>query len=259
MIDGDRLHRFLARLLGWSNTQAIDHALRSIQLAAAHRAHLVLCGDGDLVPIAYALHQRAIGANRAFIVCDPRRRVSPASVRSPTNHNTGVAAVNAARGGSLCVRSSRLPRDFLSAMAVIRDPDAHIQLVVCADHRNVGDALLVIPAPIIIPPLVSRTNELPRIVDECALDAVSALGADPESFIDQDRAWVMRYEASSLWAIEKATLRLVALRASASVSNAATRLGIAPVSLSRWIGRREIPGFDASARACRSTGVASVR
>jgi hypothetical protein len=41
--------------------------------------------------------------------------------------------------------------------------------------------------------------------------------------------------------IEKATLRLVAIRESRNLSSAAARLGMAPVSLSRWIGRRKLP------------------
>ena len=50
------LRGYLGRWLGWTNTSAIDHALRSIDLARKHRAQLVLCGDGDLVPLAYGLH-----------------------------------------------------------------------------------------------------------------------------------------------------------------------------------------------------------
>jgi len=41
--------------------------------------------------------------------------------------------------------------------------------------------------------------------------------------------------------IEKATLRLVAIRESRNLSSAAAPLGMAPVSLSRWIGRRKLP------------------
>jgi hypothetical protein len=40
---------------------------------------------------------------------------------------------------------------------------------------------------------------------------------------------------------EKATLRLVAIRASRNMSGAAERLGMAPVSLSRWLDRRKLP------------------
>jgi DNA-binding protein Fis len=45
----------------------------------------------------------------------------------------------------------------------------------------------------------------------------------------------------SLSAIEKAVLRCVALRSSTNMSRAAARLGMAPVSLSRWLERRRQP------------------
>jgi len=81
----DELRAYLGRLLGWSNTGGVAHALRSIELAREHRAQLVLCGPGDLVPLAYGLHRRAFGGDTPFIVCDPRRGNTPASVRSPAN------------------------------------------------------------------------------------------------------------------------------------------------------------------------------
>jgi hypothetical protein len=85
MSSAEDLRGYLGRLLGWANTSAIDHALRSIELAREHRAQLVLCGHGDLVSLAYGQHRRALGANTPFIVCDPRRGNTHASVRSPAN------------------------------------------------------------------------------------------------------------------------------------------------------------------------------
>jgi hypothetical protein len=234
----DSLRGFLSRLLGWTNTDAVDQAIRSIELAVGHHAHLVLRGPGDLVPIARALHRRTIGADRPFIVCDTRRRDVPASVRSPANRDSGVVAFQAARGGSLCVRIRRLPRDFSSVRALIRAPDACVQFIICAGHRHADDILLTMPAPIIFPPLQTRRSEVPRIVDEYAIDAIKALGARPECLTADDRAWVVEHQASSLSEIEKATLRLVALRVSANTSIAAARLGMAPVSLFRWMERR---------------------
>src|SRR5690242_5078432 len=102
------MRAFLARMLGWSNERAVDLALRSLTLALDHRAALVLCGEGDLVPIAWTLHRHTLGADRPFIVCDPRRGTQAASVRSPASRASGVAAFEAAIGGSLCVRSRRL-------------------------------------------------------------------------------------------------------------------------------------------------------
>ena len=54
--------------------------------------------------------------------------------------------------------------------------------------------------------------------------------------------------------IEKATLRLVAIRSSRNVSAAAARLGMAPVSLSRWIGRRTLPPMPAASASIRNVG-----
>jgi hypothetical protein len=59
---------FLARILGWSDDRAIvvNRAQRSIRLAATRHAALVLCGEGDLVPIAAALHRRVLGPSAPF-------------------------------------------------------------------------------------------------------------------------------------------------------------------------------------------------
>ena len=95
----DELRAFLARVLGWSNEHAVDLALRSLALALDHRATLMVCGEGDMVPIAWALHRRTLGLNRPFIVCDPRRGTKAASVRSPASCASGIAALARARPG----------------------------------------------------------------------------------------------------------------------------------------------------------------
>ena len=97
--------------------------------------------------------------------------------------------------------------------------------------------------PIVIPSLSDRRSEIDRIIDEYAEDAITELAAPRASYLPVDHAWVREHASSSLAEIEKATLRLVALRASRNLSHAAARLGMAAVSLSRWIGRRELP-FD---------------
>jgi hypothetical protein len=235
------LRGFLARLLGWRSdrTEVVDRALRSIRMAATRRTALVLCGDGDLVPTARSIHRHALGGDRPFIVCDPRRRRSKATVRSAENYETGMEALAAAYGGSLCVRNRRLPRDFEQVVAALRTSDARVQLVVCAGHSD--DCRSYLASPITVPSLAGREAELDRIIDEYAEDAVGELGAPRVGFLSVDHAWVRKHAASSLLEIEKATLRLVALRHSRNLSHAAARLGMAPVSLSRWIGRREMP------------------
>jgi hypothetical protein len=233
------LRGFLARVLGWMNELAIESALRSIEFATAHRAQLVLCGAGDLVPIACALHRRTHGADRPFVLCDPCRGNTPASVRAPANHRSGVAAIAAAAGGSLCVRSARPPEDFSSMLPHLRNA-GDVQYIVCCDEDEATHPLLVRPAPIQIPSLKYRGVELPRIVDEYAQDAIALLGVCRACFTERDRAWVVAHEASSFSEIEKTTLRLVALKASANTRIAAQRLGMAGASLGRWARHRNL-------------------
>jgi hypothetical protein len=235
------LRGFLARLLGWRRERAgaIDHALRSLRLAATRRVALVLRGDGDLLPIAHAIHRRALGADRPFIVCDPRRRRGSATIRSPENYETGMPALAAATGGSLCVRSPRLPKDFREVIVALHAPSSQVQLVICDQSPGICGAYLAVP--ITVPPLTSRADEVDRIITEYAEDALAEVGLRLTSFPPADREWVRLHSASSMPDIEKATLRLVAIRESRNLSAAAARLGMAPVSLARWIGRRTLP------------------
>jgi hypothetical protein len=239
------LRAFLARLLGWTNNRVVDLALRSVELATSRRVTLVLRGAEDLVPIAQSLHRRALGAELPFVVCDPRRGDVSASVRSPANYGSGVRAVAAAIGGTLCVRARRPPDDFPEVRSRLRDAD-DVMLIVCVETDDDDGPLLIRPAPIHVPPIATRHAGIPRIIDEYARDAIAELDASSEAFTGDDRAWVRAHAAGSLSEIEKATLRLVALHASRNASAAAARLGMAPVSLQRWIGRRCPPACGAT-------------
>ena len=64
--DDAALRAFLARILGYEPTLAIEHALRSIDLGVTRRVTLVLVGDTDMVLIALTLHRRTLGADRPF-------------------------------------------------------------------------------------------------------------------------------------------------------------------------------------------------
>lgn len=236
------LRPFLARLLGWASDEAIDRAPHSLDLAANHRAHLVLQGAEDLVPIAQSLHRRVLGVDRPFIVCDPRRGNVRASVRSPANHESGVDAFCAASCGSICLRRSRLPDDFAAIVPRLRRCHDVQYIIVCSHIDDDADPLLVLPAPIQVPSLASRTHDLERVVEEYASDAVAELNAREACFTPLDRRWILEH-AKSLTEIEKTTVRVVALRMSRNLSDAAARLGMAPVSLWRWILRRNLRTF----------------
>ena len=133
----------------------VDHALRSIRMAATRRTAIVLHG--------------------VFIVCDPRRRQSGATIRSPENYVTGMPAFAAATGGSLCVRGLRLPKDFSSVVTALRNPNSRVRLVICAQKPEDWKGYL--PAPITVPPLADRRAELDQIITQYAEDAIAELGA----------------------------------------------------------------------------------
>jgi hypothetical protein len=248
------LRTFIARILGWASDRAVtvDHALRSLRMAAARRCALVIRGRRDLVPIAHALHRHAFGADRPFVVCDPRRQEAKESVRAAANYESAAAAFEAAADGSLCVWDSRLPRDFPDVLDRFREPEPRVRLIVCSPRRGGANTLLAVP--IEVPPLAGRTRELRRIVEAYGLDALAELGAPRSSFTAADRDWVLAHEARSLADIEKATLRLVALRTAGNVNRAAARLGMAHVSLARWIGRRKLPIRAGGSRDPARTG-----
>jgi hypothetical protein len=172
------LRSFRARLLGWTTDRevVVEHAVRSIELAIDQSSALVVLGEFDLVPIAYALHRRMLGADAPFVLSDRRRGSTPASVRAAMNQGSGVAALEAARGGSLCVRFQRLPCDFSSVVVQLRSTE-DTRLILVGDGRYDTHPFLVLPAPIRIPSLRVRTKELARIIDEFAADAIAELSA----------------------------------------------------------------------------------
>jgi hypothetical protein len=220
----------------------VERAVRSAELAATHRAALVLLAETDFVSIALALHRVTRGALAPFVLCDPLLRDTPASARLPANHANGVAALAAAAGGSLCLRSWRLPFDFVATVERARDLACDLQIIIYGEERHLSNPFLILPAPIWVPSLQTRTRELPRIVMEYAIDAIVELGVPETSFTEADRQWVLEHAATMTWAgIQEATRRLVALRASPSLSHAAERLGMPEVWLRRWSRRQKMP------------------
>ena len=236
------LRGFLGRIIGWKTEQtaAVDLGLRSLRLWAAHRATLVICGADDLVMIARSLHRRALGLDRPFILCDPRRKQSPENVRNAENYDEGLRALAPATRGTLCVWAERPPHDFDAVKRALQDPDNRVHLTLCA--RDAAEASAFDSAPITIPILAQRAAELPRVVEEYADDAVAELGFTLSLFTREDRDWVLANESASLPEIEKATARLLAIRHDdGNLNRAAARLGMARMSLYKWIGRRKLP------------------
>lgn len=230
------LRAFCGRLVGWADelTNIVDSVMDTLFTAVARRTPIALRGTSDLVPIAYALHRQLLGSDRPFVVCDPRRHEGDGSVRSPPNRRTGLLALDAAAGGSVCIRTNRLPQDFEALVAMLRENSLAMLFVCLHGHDPVRDLLY---PPIEIPSLAQRLPDLERLLDEFLVEAAAALDVGAVRLSERTRSFVLRGVAS-LADLEKTALRLVAIASSRNMSQAAERLHIAPVSLSRWVCRR---------------------
>ncbi|TMQ10875.1 MAG: hypothetical protein E6J91_24855 [Deltaproteobacteria bacterium] len=193
----------------------VDHALRAVRQLVAQRSPLILHGEGDLISIAAALHRLALGEAAPFVVCDPRRGNTPASVRSAASFAHGIEAFVAAIGGSVCIRRKCVPPDLGELMQRLLAPESEVRLFVCASPSRTPAITFTSSMTVELPPLPLRENEIPRIIEDYAADSARTL---PE--------------------IAKGTLRVVALNTSPSFTDAAKCLGMAQVSLVRWVGRR---------------------
>jgi DNA-binding NtrC family response regulator len=151
-----------------------------------------------------------------------------------------VAALEAARGGSLCVPRTGLPHDFPSMVAAVRDPAASVQLIVCGPVNHAEHPYLILPVPIQVPSIAARAADLSRIVDEYAHDAIATLGAFQRDYTDADRTWISDRYANTWGEIEMTTMRLIAVRSAPSVEEAARRLGIKYPTLRRWLHNHRV-------------------
>ena len=134
----------------------------------------------------------------------------------------------------------RLPQaPWDSAVIGTAESCSRVQLIVCAESRQHTKPYHI--EPIVIPPLSSRPQEIPRIIDEYADEAAAAVSAAVH-LTAADRDWILRSSSASISEIEKGTRRLLAIRNHDDNTAAAARsLGMAPISLARWIGRRALP------------------
>lgn len=228
----------LARMIGWSagRAESVDLALRMLRLAAARRAIFVLCGEPNLVPLAEELHRLTRTEARPFVLCDPRRQASDDTERFTRCVTDGLTAVAQAFDGTVCIDDRRRPADLVLALEEWRRPACAAQLVILA--KNARKAEVYTPAPVVIPPLRSRREELDRIVFEYEWEAVQRLGLDAMELTAVQRSWIRDRCGESLPEIQKAALRLIAIRHTGSITGAAALLRISRVGLGRWLERR---------------------
>jgi len=233
------LRSALARMLGWSDSaaEAIDLALRAIRFAAQRRMTLVLCG-ADLVPLAEELHRLTLTAERPFVLCNPRRSTNETTWNRTRCAATGSAALEEAVGGTVCLTARHLPSDLRTLMRGLRRPECQTQLVVCSERTT--EAEVFNAAPIVIPPLASRKEEIERIIEEYARDAGEPRGLGQQWLSQAEQTWI-RTNMTTLALIQKATTRLAAIRQAGSMTQGAARLGISHVAMLKWLRTHNFP------------------
>jgi len=232
------LRRALARMLGWSAARAgsIDEAMRLLRLAASGRAILVLCGEPSMVPLAEELHRLTLTERRPFVLCDPRRRTHEDAESFTRRVPDGLTAVAQALDGTVCIDDQRRPGDLARMLEALHRPGRTAQLVVLA--RNARRADVYTPAPVVIPPLRSRRDELERLILEYEAEAARRLGISTVELTPAQRSWIRERSGETLPDLQKATLRLIAIRHAGSILGAASLLKMSHVGLGKWFERR---------------------
>jgi hypothetical protein len=113
-----------------------------------------------------------------------------------------------------------------------------VLFAVCINKRDDVHPLLVRPAPIRLPSLARRMDELPWIIHEYAADAITELRMLLPGYSDADRTWVLEHAATSLAEIEKLATRSFRVQRELAIGVFALGPGSAGPSTT-W--RRRIP------------------
>jgi Inner membrane component of T3SS, cytoplasmic domain len=226
------LRRVLVRLIGFDAQHAaeVDRALRTALTAGSGRGALTLYGNGDLAAVAQLLHRHTLHG-RPFVRWERRTREDPGD------------ALAAAAGGTLCVSANDLLWCVDELVERRRRSTTRVQLVILVTAvRRLRPIVAAVAEPIVLTPLSRRKDECLRIIDELTVEAAQALGIEPTPLSDADRRTILRFDASTVPAIERATLRIVALRHWRYFARAAHELGMAHASLMEWAAPRRLGG-----------------
>jgi FHA domain len=223
-----QLRAVIARMIGYSVWQEreVDRALCGLRDAALLRASLVLCGEGDLVPMIRRLHRETLGADRPFIACEYPDRALDLLRR------TG--------DGTLCISATEAPGDLAAAVHELLTTASAARLVLWAPDARDVSPLGVSLGPTVwieLPALAARKNDLARILREAADEAADEIGQPfaPLHHGDLERLAIEPFDG--LTDVHAAAYRLVVLR-SYGITAGATKLGITHGALSRWASRR---------------------
>lgn len=223
------LRGYMSRLLGFSSEaqNAVDEAMRSLRLCGCLQSSLVLCGGGDLVPIARKFHEAILPANAPFLVYD---RAQDELLRK-------------AYGGTICMiapAAKRVPGDATKLLADLRDPANRARFMLCAPSAAAAakiSTLLVRASLVEVPSPGARDGELERMILESADDAARELGAPATGLTMSDLDRLAALDYPGLAEVSDTVRRVVALRTWGLVGGAA-RIGVTHPTLFKWAQRR---------------------
>lgn len=223
-----RLRALVARFIGWSDEhqRELDRALRGLRDTALLRASLVLCGEGDLVPIVRRLHVETLGADRPFVAC------------GPGDH--ALELLRRTGDGTLCVAAAEPAADAADAIHAVLTTACAARLVLHAPEVQSAAPLGAQLGPTVtleLPSLLGRRADLPRILLEAADDAAADLGQPFAALRAGDVEQLAGEPFEGLADVHETARRLVALR-TLGISAGAAKLGITHGALSRWARRR---------------------
>jgi hypothetical protein len=237
------LREFLLRIMGWSvqSNTAIDEAIQDIRIARTRRDPLVLRGPGNLVEIARQLSSVLLEKDAPFALHDTLR--SPdgdGDARCVPNTGSLKEAITLAPSGVVCIRGKKLPPDFAAQVLELRmTPKAAPLLIVCDEGTMELNQVRTAP-PIMVPACSARSaREMDSLIAACRAEVALEFSIE-DGVSDEEYRWIVD-NAETIAAVEKCVRRLFALRKAGSTSGAARLLGMAAVSLRRWLQRHPLP------------------
>jgi hypothetical protein len=237
------LRRVLQRLIGFDarHRAQVDRALRTVLTTASGHGVLTVYGNGDLAAVAHLLHRHAL-PGQPFVRWERRTGSDPGR------------ALAAAAGGTLCVSANDLSRALERIVERRRESTTRVQLVILVTAiRRLRPIVATVAEPIVVTPLAKRKHERLRIIHELATDAAAALGIEASRLSEPDLRTILRFDARTLPAIERATLRIVALRHWDYFARAARALGMTHAALMEWAELRGLAVTHDPGRAPRRT------
>jgi hypothetical protein len=238
------LRAALARMMGWGTElkDVLDVAFQNLRCAAAGRAVLMMCGEGDLMQFALELHQLVSDGDRPIVFCSTggrHRDHETEDMRSLRRVANGREAIRLAHGGTICLDNRRLPGDVLSMLEQLRDTRSRLRTLVIVLSKYVRKAEVFTPTPLVVPPLSARQRDLERLFVECEAISARILNINPLILPVVRRRWIRDY-CKSLSDFQTSVLRLVALHHTRSAYGASELLRMSPSGLRQWLTSRDL-------------------